>query len=70
MTPPGTLTLNGSPRPLAEAIPLATLLDQLGLAGKPVVVELNREALAPREHGDTMVHPGDHLEVVTLAAGG
>ncbi len=69
MTQPG-ITLNGQPHPLAHATPLPDLLAALGLAGKPVVIERNQEALTPGEHARTVIEPGDRLEVVTLAAGG
>jgi len=64
------ITLNGSPHPLAEPTPLPALLADLGLAGKPVVVELNQSALFPRDHPATLIHPGDRIEIITLAAGG
>jgi sulfur carrier protein len=65
-----TITLNGSPHEIPGPQPLTALLDSLGLAGKPVVVELNEVAVLPREYAATQVTPGARLEVVTLAAGG
>jgi thiamine biosynthesis protein ThiS len=70
MSQPGSITLNGSPHPLAAALPLAALLARLGLAGKPVVVELNEQAVFPRDYPATLIEPGARLEIVTLAAGG
>lgn len=70
MSQPATITLNGSPHPLDRAATIASLLDSLGLAGKPVVVELNQQAVFPRDYPQTPVEPGDRLEIVTLAAGG
>jgi sulfur carrier protein len=46
------------------------LLHQLGLAGKPAVVELNQRALFPREHEGTPLSEGDILEIVQITAGG
>jgi putative phosphoribosyl transferase len=40
------ITLNGSNHPLESPISLTGLLEQLNLAGKPVVIELNEEAKA------------------------
>ena len=68
--PDQNITLNGSPHPLPESLTVAALLDALGMTGKPVVVELNREALTPAEHLTTTIHPGAQVELVTLAAGG
>ena len=41
------LTINGDTREFDEVCTLSELLKTLGLEGKPVVIELNREALAP-----------------------
>ena len=65
-----TITLNGSPHPIKGAIPLVDLLESIGLAGKPVVVELNEQAIFPRDYGLTQLEPGARVEIVTLAAGG
>ena len=56
--------------PLAGPTPLPELVDALGLAGKPVVVELDGRALPRSTYADTTVHPGATIEIVTLAAGG
>jgi sulfur carrier protein len=65
-----TIILNGVPHPLPQEISVERLLETLGLAGKPVVVELDGRAVFPREHGQTSVRPGARVEIVTLAAGG
>ncbi|MEI8036892.1 MAG: sulfur carrier protein ThiS [Verrucomicrobiota bacterium] len=70
MNPSTTIALNGAPHPLADTILLDRLLDLLGLAGKPVVVELNEQPVFPRDYPRTLVEPGARLEIVTLAAGG
>ncbi len=46
------------------------LLESLGFGGKPVVVELDEEAVFPRDFATTMVGDGARVEVVALAAGG
>ena len=65
-----TIQLNGKPHPLAAPATLAELLASLGLAGKPVVVELDLEAVFPRDFATTSVRDGSRVEIVTLAAGG
>lgn len=62
--------LNGQPHELECAATVKDLLAEIGFADRPVVVELNREALLPREHGERMVHDGDVIEVVQITAGG
>jgi len=65
-----TITLNGSPHPLPGELTLDQLLESLGLAGKPVVVELDGEAVFPRDHTQTRIADGARVEIITLAAGG
>ncbi len=64
------MTLNGQPHSLATETLLPALLASLGLAGKPVVVELNQQAILPRDFPNTLIQPNDQLEIITLAAGG
>ena len=66
----GTITLNGNPTPAATPLTIEALLASLGLAGKPVVVELNQQAVTPSSHPHAIVKNGDRVEIVTLAAGG
>ncbi len=65
------LTINGETQDLGVAdSALTTLLAHLSLAGKPVVVELNLQAVLPGDHATTSLNDGDSLEIVTIAAGG
>ena len=70
MSHPATITLNGSPHPLEAAVSVDQLLETIGLTGKPVVVELNEQAVFPRDYSRTVVEPGARVEIVALAAGG
>jgi sulfur carrier protein len=66
-----TLTLNGEARTFeAETLGLEELLAQLDLAGRPVVVEHNREPVLPARYPDIRLKDGDSLEIVRIAAGG
>lgn len=65
-----TITLNGEKRDFAGSLPMTELLDSLGLAGKPVVVELNQTALLPKEVSTAQVHEGDVIEIIQITAGG
>jgi sulfur carrier protein len=64
------IILNGKDHSLNEAINVETLLASIGLAGKPVIVELNKKALFPREYADSDLQDNDQLEIITIAAGG
>lgn len=65
-----SITLNGSPHAIAGETTISDLLGSLGLAGKPVVVELDGQAILSREHSETIVRDGARIEIITLAAGG
>ncbi len=65
-----TIILNGQQHSLSSEITLPDLLESLGLSGKPVVVELNQEAILPRNFAQTLIQANDQLEIITLAAGG
>jgi sulfur carrier protein len=65
-----TITLNGKSHELTAPCSVAGLLESLGLAGRPVVVELDEAALLPREYPERQVVAGARLEIITIAAGG
>lgn len=65
-----TITLNGEKRELEEPQSVKSLLVAVGLAGKPVVVEQNQNALLPREIETASVSDGDVIEIVQITAGG
>ena len=65
-----TITLNGEKRVVENVSTVGDLLDVIGLAGKPVVVEHNQQALFPREIATSPVSDGDLIEIVQVTAGG
>jgi len=64
------IKLNGKDYQLEAPASVETLLVSIGLANKPVVVELNKKALFPREYSTRPLADGDQLEIITIAAGG
>ncbi len=62
--------LNGSPHALPPGSTVLTLLQNLGLAAIPVLVEHNSTALFPREFPDTPLKAGDRVEIIRIVAGG
>lgn len=64
------ITINGDTHELKDRATVRDMLDQLGFGEKPVVVELNKRALFPREIGDSVLNDGDVVEVVQITAGG
>jgi sulfur carrier protein len=53
-----------------DACTVAVLLEQLGLAGKPVAVEVNLQLVPRQRHADHVLKSDDRLEIVTLVGGG
>lgn len=64
------IILNGNPHEIAAPMTLAALLLEIGLGGKPVVVELDEAAVFPRDYAEVTVTDGARVEIVMLAAGG
>lgn len=46
------------------------LLEELGLQGRRVAVELNREIVSRSAYSDTMLKNGDAVEIVHFVGGG
>lgn len=70
MSVPIDVVINGQARQVNAGTTIANLLVELGLGGKPVAVERNREVVPRARHADTALSPGDRLEVVTFVGGG
>jgi sulfur carrier protein len=64
------VVINGQARTVSQGTTVSTLISELGLAGKPVAVERNREVVPRALHATTLLAPGDRLEVVTFVGGG
>lgn len=62
--------VNGKPQQISQAATILDLLAALGLKGRPVAVERNREVVPRARHGETVLAPGDRLELVTFVGGG
>lgn len=66
-----TITLNGKATgQFVEPLPVSEILKQLGMGGKPVLVELDGVALYPREFAEKLVEDGARIELIQIAAGG
>ena len=62
--------VNGNPRQVPAGTSVTALIDLLGLGGKPVAVERNREVVPRASHATTLLADGDRLELVTFVGGG
>ncbi|MEO4048891.1 sulfur carrier protein ThiS [Pseudomonas sp. CAU 1711] len=64
------IQLNGEAYELPDGATVADLLLRLDAAGKRVAVELNLDIVPRSQHGATVLHEGDQLEVVHAIGGG
>ncbi len=64
------LIINGKDQTFDESLTLAQLVEQLGMKGDRVAVELNRQIVSRTQWPDTALNDGDHLEIVHFVGGG
>jgi thiamine biosynthesis protein ThiS len=65
-----TITVNGEAREVADGATIATLLAELGLQPRLIVVEHNRDILDRTAYDATRIREGDSLELVHFVGGG
>jgi thiamine biosynthesis protein ThiS len=74
VTAPGTsmvhIQLNGKERAVSTGSTVSGLLEELDLREKLVVIERNGSILSRSEFADTLLEPGDVLEIVHFVGGG
>ncbi len=64
------IVLNGSDREIPEKLSAGALLQDLGLTGKRLALEINQE-IVPRSSFDThLLRDGDQVEIVQAIGGG
>lgn len=64
------IILNGETRVVSGPLTIGQLLAQLGLAGRRVAVEVNREIVPRSRHGEHELRNDDRVEVVRAIGGG
>ncbi len=65
-----TVTLNGATRQLPAVTTVAALIEEMGLTGKRIALEIN-SVIVPRSMFATQqLSDGDRLEVVVAVGGG
>lgn len=64
------IMLNGEAREIAEDLTAAQLIEELGLSGQRLAVEVNREILPRSEFADHRFQPDDRVEIVRAIGGG
>ena len=64
------IVVNGETREVPENLTVSALLDFLGLAAQPLLVEQNGLALFKTEWPEKTVQPHDRFELIRIVAGG
>lgn len=64
------ILLNGENLPLAENTTAAVLLEQMGLSGKRLAMEVNHSILPRTEFDSYVFQPNDRVELVQAIGGG
>jgi len=62
--------INSEQTDVPQGQTVKALLAGLGLGGRVVAVELNRQLIPKRRHQHVALQEGDELEIVTLIGGG
>jgi sulfur carrier protein len=62
--------INGEAKTFGGVETLGALIEQLGMKGDRVAVELNREIVPRALWSETALHEGDRLEIVHFVGGG
>lgn len=62
--------INGESHQFDSGVTIAALLQQSGLAGKRVAVEVNETIVPKSQHSETVVSEGDQIEIIHAIGGG
>lgn len=62
--------VNGEPKTLESPVNVAGLLERMGMAGKRVAVEVNREIVPRSRHAELALRDDDRVEIVVAIGGG
>ncbi len=64
------IILNGDAKEMPDSLTVSELLQNLGLQGGPVAVEINESVVKKADHANHRVNDGDRIEVVQFVGGG
>jgi sulfur carrier protein len=64
------ITLNGDPYAIDGEVRLVALLERLGMRERRVAVEINREIVPKAKYAETVIKPGDNVEIINFVGGG
>lgn len=64
------VVVNDEERTLLENTSVKTLLEEMNLGGKTMVVVVNDEIIEHTQYENTILHNGDRVELVRIVGGG
>lgn len=64
------INLNGESLDVRDGASLVDLVEQLGLSGQRIAIELNMEIIPRSEHPSTVLAQNDTVEIVNAIGGG
>lgn len=64
------IRINGEEREMPEAATLEALLGYLKIKPHGIALEVNREIIPKRLYTETVLRPGDAVEIVRMTGGG
>ncbi len=64
------IVLNGEPQTLSDVLTVTQLLAHMGLTGRRVAVEINKEIVPRSRHPEHRLQQDDRIEVVFAIGGG
>jgi sulfur carrier protein len=64
------IILNGDRREFPDTLSASQLLQDLGLTGKRLALEVNREIVPRSSFDNHIIQPGDRIEIVHAIGGG
>lgn len=64
------ITLNGEARQVPDNCTAARLIEELGLAGRRIAMEVNQEIVPRSRYAEQTLQAGDKVEIVHAIGGG
>jgi sulfur carrier protein len=64
------LLINGKEQTFDDSLNVTQLVEQLGMKGDRIAVEINREIVSRAKWAETSLKDGDQLEIVHFVGGG
>lgn len=64
------IIVNGEQRQVEQGLTAARLVEQMGLGGRRIAMEVNLEILPRSQYAEHAFTDGDHIEIVHAVGGG